>query len=117
MQSQNETDNIDLSKPLPKSSKSTGHFSEKDCYECLLDIENWLGSCLTGHNPKLPLPKVKGKKKAAAQSTFEHQASQGSNGIFMGPSCAGEVVEYAVKKGWVGPYHLTLGPFPSSIHQ
>lgn len=66
-------------------------FTERDCYDCLVDIENWLGSCLVRIAPdktKLTV-KDKGRRKV-------HKAATG-------PSCAGEIVGYGVKRGWINP--------------
>ncbi|EDR12771.1 uncharacterized protein LACBIDRAFT_311589 [Laccaria bicolor S238N-H82] len=56
-------------------------FTERDCYDCLVDIENWLGSCL--------VKKGKGRRKVDKAAT--------------GPICAGEIVGYGVKRGWINP--------------
>ncbi|KAJ3784213.1 hypothetical protein GGU10DRAFT_428630 [Lentinula aff. detonsa] len=67
---------------------SSSQFTERDCYECLVDIEQWLAK-LT--KPLLVLTKrPKSKKKAVA--------SKAGDAV---PLCAGEIVEYGVKKGWV----------------
>ncbi|KAG6903415.1 hypothetical protein C0995_005438 [Termitomyces sp. Mi166 len=68
----------------------TAAFTEKDCYDCLVDIEEWLRICVA---PFVPKAKGKGRKKAAV-STVVPPA---------GPACAGEVIAYAVKKGWIQP--------------
>ncbi|KAG5728490.1 Serine/threonine-protein kinase haspin [Termitomyces sp. T112] len=75
-----------------RTSPSTGTaaFTEKDCYDCLVDIEEWLRTCVA---PFVPKAKGKGRKKAAASIVAPPS----------GPACAGEVVAYAVKKGWVQP--------------
>ncbi|KAJ7584259.1 hypothetical protein C8J56DRAFT_1089780 [Mycena floridula] len=64
-------------------------FTEKDCHSCLVDLEDWLGKCLAD---AVPLEKkTKGKKKVVLP------VPSGSPT----PSCAGEIVEYGEKKGWV----------------
>jgi serine/threonine-protein kinase haspin len=71
-------------------SPETAAFTEKDCYDCLVDIEAWLGQCVSG----LAKPEVKSKGKKKMQMAKPTP---------IGPTCAGEVVAYAVKKGWVMP--------------
>ncbi|KAF9464881.1 hypothetical protein BDZ94DRAFT_1296901 [Collybia nuda] len=73
-------------------SSETPAFTEKDCYNCLLDIEAWLGQCISG----LVKPIVKGKARRKAQVVSPIKAVTPN-----GPACAGEVVAYAVKKGWI----------------
>jgi serine/threonine-protein kinase haspin len=76
-------------------------FSEKDCYDCLVDIENWLGKSiaeLTPINPKMTL-KGKGRRKTTALPIKVSAHS--------GPARAGEIVAYGVKKGWVQATKLT----------
>ncbi|KAF9006594.1 hypothetical protein BDQ17DRAFT_1540386 [Cyathus striatus] len=69
-------------------------FSERDCYDCLVDIDERLAQCISqileAKVGKL-LIKAKGKRKKQLSKNLP------------GPVCAGEVVEYAVKKGWVKP--------------
>ncbi|KAJ7498652.1 hypothetical protein FB451DRAFT_1202626 [Mycena latifolia] len=60
-------------------------FTERDCYECLVDLEDWLGHCVAA---------VGRKKKAPAVVATPAP-------VLLGPLCAGEVVGYGVKKGWV----------------
>lgn len=62
-------------------------FTERDCYECLLDIERWLSLYTAPILAKMK--KTSGRKKNQA-TTSEAP-----------PLCAGEVVEYGVKKRWV----------------
>lgn len=69
-------------------------FTEKDSYDCLLDIEAWLDQCISGLAK--PVVKVKGRKKVQVALPAKAVTPNG-------PTCAGEVVAYAVKKGWVMP--------------
>ncbi|KAG6817858.1 hypothetical protein H0H87_001690 [Tephrocybe sp. NHM501043] len=71
----------------------TAVFTEKSCYDCLVDIEGWLRTCVAALVPPLKT-KSKGKKKAPAASLEPIVP-------LSGPACAGEVVAYAIKKGWV----------------
>ncbi|TFK22321.1 hypothetical protein FA15DRAFT_622634 [Coprinopsis marcescibilis] len=70
-------------------------FSERDCYDSLVDIEQWLGGVLTEAFPAQAkaITKAKGRRKTIAPV---NRAA-----LRQGPGCAGEVVEYAIKKGWV----------------
>nr|GAT53047.1 other/Haspin protein kinase [Mycena chlorophos] len=74
-------------------------FTDRECYECLLDVEEWLGQCVAGvieaAAAKAGRPKPRGRKKKATVLAETHPA------LLRGPLCAGEVVEYGVKKGWV----------------
>ncbi|KAJ7780955.1 other/Haspin protein kinase [Mycena metata] len=73
-------------------------FTDRDCYECMLDLEEWLGRCVAAVVAEAGCkPKGKGKKKKAVVGPPTHTpAAQ-----LLGPLCAGEVVGYAVKKGWI----------------
>ena len=71
-------------------------FSEKDCYDCLVDIESWLGKSIAELTPAPTLkatPKGKGKRKT--QALVKPLVSSS------GPARAGEIVAYGVKKGWI----------------
>ncbi|KAG6910954.1 hypothetical protein DXG01_006008 [Tephrocybe rancida] len=71
-------------------------FTEKNCYDCLVDIESWLRACVSAFAPP-PKAKGRGKKKMLAAVPSQPIAP------LSGPACAGEVVAYAVKKGWIQP--------------
>jgi serine/threonine-protein kinase haspin len=73
------------------SPSSSVAFAERDCYECLVDIEDWLGKCVAG----VALP-AKGKGKRKPQVSAQVKTT-----TLLGPLCAGEVVGYGVKKGWI----------------
>jgi len=86
--------------PVPPSGDAA--FSEKDCYECLGDLENWLGKTIVNLIPsggKLALKGKKGRRKTQAPLKVTNQLSSG-------PARAGEIVAYGVKKGWIGPSTL-----------
>ncbi|KAG5648870.1 hypothetical protein DXG03_000219 [Asterophora parasitica] len=68
-------------------------YSEKDCYDCLVDIESWVGTCVATFAPPSKPTKGKGRRKAPAPSPPKPTSTN--------PACAGEIVEYAVKKGWI----------------
>ncbi|KAJ6539629.1 hypothetical protein B0H19DRAFT_1269926 [Mycena capillaripes] len=82
------------------SSSSSAGFSDRECYECMLDLEEWLGRCVAAVLPAVAGAKGKGRKKkggAAVTTVVEREV------VLQGPLCAGEVVGYGVKKGWVRP--------------
>lgn len=62
-------------------------FTERDCYECLVDIEGWLAKCIADVVPFKGRTKGKGRQKLTK--------------TMLGPACAGEIVEYGVKKNWI----------------
>ncbi|KAJ6538553.1 hypothetical protein DFH09DRAFT_1398431 [Mycena vulgaris] len=70
-------------------------FTERDCYECMVDLEDWLGHCVAAV-AAASKPKGKGRKKKAPAAAAPTPAP-----VLLGPLCAGEVVGYGVKKGWV----------------
>ncbi|KAJ6628927.1 hypothetical protein B0H10DRAFT_1989870 [Mycena sp. CBHHK59/15] len=70
-------------------------FTERDCYECLVDLEEWLGNSVAAVVSESNASKAKGRKKKA-QAVLPTPAA-----LLLGPLCAGEVVGYGVKKGWV----------------
>ncbi|KAF8213832.1 hypothetical protein K438DRAFT_1955931 [Mycena galopus ATCC 62051] len=76
-------------------SRAKAGFSDRDCYECMLDLEEWLGRCVAGVVPAAA--KGKGRKKVAEVPVQTPAA------LLQGPLCAGEVVGYGVKKGWIRP--------------
>ncbi|KAF5358900.1 hypothetical protein D9758_004820 [Tetrapyrgos nigripes] len=73
--------------PASSNSASTLTFSERECYECLVDLEGWLAQCMNAISKAKA--STKGRKKATAPAVSSN------------PSCAGEIVEYGVKKAWV----------------
>lgn len=76
-------------------------FSEKHCFDCLVDIENWLGKAITGLVPGGVKPMLKGKGRRKTQASIKGPAATS-----LGPARAGEVVAYGVKKGWIQPSAL-----------
>ncbi|TFK68207.1 hypothetical protein BDN72DRAFT_879180 [Pluteus cervinus] len=88
-----------LQTPNRSSSSGTG-FSEKECYDSLLDIENWLKTCISGlSRPKPVAGTSRGRRKTQAPMAMRSKVKPTIPSD--GPSCAGEVVAYAVKKGWI----------------
>jgi serine/threonine-protein kinase haspin len=81
----------------PALPKNEAAFSEKDCYDCLVDMENWLCKTIAEVIPgggKVPRG-GKGKRKTQVLARAPSSSS--------GPARAGEIVAYGVKKGWIQP--------------
>ena len=71
-------------------------FTEKDCYDCLVDIESWLDTTIAEIVPSVAKSTAKSKGKRKTQAPVK----LGTN---LGPGRAAEVVAYGVKKGWIKP--------------
>jgi len=69
-------------------------FTEKYCYDCLVEVENVLDRCVAAVKPKAP-PKGKGRRKTQASTTGKAKVAE------IGPQSASEVVGYALKRGWL----------------
>ncbi|TRM68184.1 hypothetical protein BD626DRAFT_450537 [Schizophyllum amplum] len=87
------------SRRTPTSASSQAAFSEFECYKSLVDIEEWLGRCIAevvASTKKRPARKSMAAKKVAA-------STKKAVGVLesVSPACAGEVVTYGVKKGWI----------------
>ncbi|KAF7301926.1 Other/Haspin protein kinase [Mycena indigotica] len=78
--------------PTPPSSG----YTDRECYECLLDMEEWLGHSIAGI-----IETSKGKSKSRGRKKKVAPPAATPAGLLRGPLCAGEVVEYGVKKGWI----------------
>ncbi|TFK43745.1 hypothetical protein BDQ12DRAFT_643394 [Crucibulum laeve] len=83
-----KTKGAEATVPAPASA-----FTERDCYECLLDIEDWLGRCVAEFIPAKTKSSLKSKGRRKTQAIPKLPPS--------GPACAGEIVGYAAKKGWI----------------
>ncbi|KAJ7682510.1 hypothetical protein DFH06DRAFT_296314 [Mycena polygramma] len=81
------------------TSRAGAGFTDRDCYECMLDLEEWLGRCVAAVLPQVAA-KAKGRKKKGVVVVPEAESRAA---LLQGPLCAGEVVGYGVKKGWVRP--------------
>ncbi|KAJ2922091.1 hypothetical protein H1R20_g15006, partial [Candolleomyces eurysporus] len=67
-------------------------FSEKVCYEALVDVEQWLGQTLGSAYPaRGAKASTKGRGRRATVAPVRYD----------GPVSAGEIAEYGVKKGWI----------------
>ncbi|KAL0067659.1 hypothetical protein AAF712_005374 [Marasmius tenuissimus] len=79
------------------SHSSAAYFSEKECYDCLLDLEQWLRDCLSNASARArAFAKGSGKKRPKPNAGHEPNIN---------PLCAGEIVEYGIKKGWIVARH------------
>ncbi|KDQ64363.1 hypothetical protein JAAARDRAFT_27985 [Jaapia argillacea MUCL 33604] len=66
-------------------------FTERECYECLVEMEKVLDKCVSGFK-KIPVP-PRGRRKT--------QAPTSKPLLIDGPESAMDVVKFAVKKGWI----------------
>ncbi|KAK0468491.1 uncharacterized protein EV420DRAFT_1758640 [Desarmillaria tabescens] len=73
-------------------SPASNTLTERECYECLIDLEQWLGQCLTTAAARV-------KPAKSRRKTVVPDKSESS----LNPVCAGEVVEYGIKKAWIKP--------------
>ncbi|KAF5393133.1 hypothetical protein D9757_001303 [Collybiopsis confluens] len=71
----------------------SSHFTERECYECFVDLEHWLSQYTAPLLAKTK--KMKSKRKPAARKDIA--------GANKPPACAGEIIEYGAKKRWVKP--------------
>ena len=78
---------------LPPS-KVEASFTEKDCYDCLVDVEKWLSTTIAEIVPSMAKSMAKSKGKREMQAPYKSSASSG-------PARAAEIVAYGVKKGWI----------------
>jgi len=67
---------------------------EKDCYDCLVDMESWLSTTIAEIVPSMGKSTAKSKGKRKVQVPIKPSAS-------LGPARAAEIVAYGVKKGWI----------------
>ncbi|KAF9029773.1 hypothetical protein BJ165DRAFT_1520302 [Panaeolus papilionaceus] len=73
-------------------------FTEKDCYDCLINLEDWLGTCI-----ETVMASMKPKGKSSRKT---HAAFKVPSGV--APVRAGEVVAYGVKTGVGQTYPLAI---------
>ncbi|KAI0772124.1 hypothetical protein BD413DRAFT_548540 [Trametes elegans] len=88
------------SRRAPAASGS-GAFSERECYDCLKEVEARLAQCLAAVQP----PR-KGRRKTqapgkAGRAGKATAAAAGVVGDAVGPRSAGDLVEMAIGRGWV----------------
>ncbi|KAL0949250.1 hypothetical protein HGRIS_009328 [Hohenbuehelia grisea] len=92
-----------------RATASSAAFSERDCYEALVEIERLLGQTVAEVKDKA---KTRGKQTQTRRKTIAPTAAKKVGKVAAGSraenafppiSCAGALVEYGVKKGWVNP--------------
>ncbi|KAJ3556717.1 hypothetical protein NM688_g1869 [Phlebia brevispora] len=74
---------------VPRKSTASSIFTERECYECLVEVEQVLGAAISSY--KCPATK-KGRRKT--QATVKPVADAG-------PRNAAEVLDFGIEKGWV----------------
>lgn len=82
-------------------------YTEKDCYEALVEVEQWLRQSLTDAFPaqaKATTAAGRGKGRPRATNVMGTDKMPLSSA---GPRSAGEVVKYGSQKGWVRASKLT----------
>ena len=78
---------------LPPSNAEAS-YTEKDCYDCLVDMENWLSTTIAEIFPSMAKSTAKTKGKRKLQASIKSSADSG-------PARAAEIVAYGVKKAWI----------------
>ncbi|KAJ3544689.1 hypothetical protein NMY22_g2690 [Coprinellus aureogranulatus] len=80
---------------------------ERECYEALIDLEEWLGQTLIDAFPAQAkaTAAAKGRGRRATLAPISTRLADRD-----GPACAGDVVRYGVKRGWVRPIRLAKIP-------
>lgn len=68
-------------------------FSERECYDSLVEIEDWLGRCIAEAVPRV-IQKQRGKDRSKKTMTAPVTTSTMC-------ACARQVVVYGVKRGWI----------------
>lgn len=67
-------------------------FTERECYQCLVETEEMLGRCLAAC--KSPLVGRKGRRKTQASVKV-------TGGVSPEPRSAADVLQFAIDRGWV----------------
>ncbi|KXN86127.1 hypothetical protein AN958_10494 [Leucoagaricus sp. SymC.cos] len=88
-------------KPSLVNPPQNTEFTEKDCHDTLVDVEEWLGRCIAEIVP-VRKPKGKGRpRKTTAVASAGGYSGNAASSLMC--SCAGQVVGYGVKRGWIRP--------------
>lgn len=90
-----------------RSGMESSPYTEKDCYEALVEVEQWLRQSLTDAFPaqaKATTAAGRGKGRPRATNVMGTDKMPLSSA---GPRSAGEVVKYGSQKGWVRASKLT----------
>ncbi|EKM79875.1 hypothetical protein AGABI1DRAFT_119933 [Agaricus bisporus var. burnettii JB137-S8] len=73
-----------------------GSLTEKNCYDALVDIEDWLGRCINEVVPARVSQKGKTGRGRSRKTIVSTQARATPS-----CTCAGDVVAYGDKRGWI----------------
>ncbi|KAI0353039.1 hypothetical protein OH77DRAFT_1591608 [Trametes cingulata] len=84
----------------PTSAAASTAFSERDCYECLKEVEALLAQCLAGVRAPQAARKGRRKTQAPGKAGKAPKAPKTDEGG-AGPKSAGELVAMAIGRGWV----------------
>ena len=92
------------SRRTPSPTAQPGVFSEMECYKALVAIEEWLGRCVAEVVASAKKQPARTRKSmAVGRKSMALKKTQMTIPSSMTPACAGEVVAYGVKKGWIRP--------------
>ncbi|KAI0375861.1 hypothetical protein BV20DRAFT_1040419 [Pilatotrama ljubarskyi] len=84
-----------------QASSSSAAFSERDCYECLKEVEALLAQCLAGVRAPQTTRKGRRKTQAPGRAGRPTKTAGKEDGGGAGPRSAAELVAMAVGRGWV----------------
>ena len=78
-----------------------------ECYKALVDIEEWLERCVAevvaSAKKQHVAPTRTRQSMAVGRKSMAVKKTQMTIPSSITPACAGEVVAYGVKKGWIRP--------------
>jgi len=75
--------------------KKSAFFSERECYQCLVDMERLLGAYLEKQTQKRK-PAVKARRKTTVVTPAVELES-----VVQSFTCAGDVLKHGISMGWV----------------
>ncbi|KIK67787.1 hypothetical protein GYMLUDRAFT_237993 [Collybiopsis luxurians FD-317 M1] len=81
--------------PRQGARNPSSHFTERECYDCLIDLEHWLNQSAAPLLAKTKKTRSR-KKSVAPKATLAAAAESDAP-----PACVGEIIMYGVKKHWV----------------
>ncbi|KAF8639631.1 hypothetical protein AX17_000896 [Amanita inopinata Kibby_2008] len=89
-----------LKPPSSRAAQSArSMYTERECYNCLVEMENMLADCIANlsHGKKVTkTTKGRARRKTQAPVQLERR-------VLARSTCAGDVVQYGVTKGWIMP--------------
>jgi serine/threonine-protein kinase haspin len=85
-----------VSRKLAVTATPATSFTEKNCYDCLVEVEKVLDRCVdaVSNKTKTNLPTGRGRKKVVAGKAKAVKLEEG-------PQSASDVIGYGLKRGWV----------------